>query len=227
MVILSSATLCCRSMSGNSYTLYDQGAHVSRATATAGAIKGREGNAYGCNEEQRATMAELGLTLDTAPRARGGKDVSGISLLSSSPSCRLCVAHFGSTATACKTPAGHRRRVRASETYAHIQSLTLTYEHAQKRITVQLWKDTSPFRRVRYRRMAHCRAHLSTHCTSTPDTHHKSSWSTLPTPSLFSPLHHEPDPPQCSVIAASCRACVSPSSAACIGEAPCGARQQE
>merc|ERR1711939_312161 len=32
------------------------------------------GNAYGCNEEQRATMAELGLTLETAPRARGGKD---------------------------------------------------------------------------------------------------------------------------------------------------------
>jgi len=61
-------------MSGNSYTYYDQGAHVSRETATAGAIKGREGNAYGCNEEQRATMAELGLTLDTAPRARGGKD---------------------------------------------------------------------------------------------------------------------------------------------------------
>lgn len=61
-------------MSGNSYTYHDQGAHVSRETATAGAIKGREGNAYGCNEEQRATMAELGLTLDTAPRARGGKD---------------------------------------------------------------------------------------------------------------------------------------------------------
>jgi len=61
-------------MSGNSYTVYDQGAHVSRATATAGAVKGREGNAYGCNEEQRATMAELGLSLDTAPRARGGKD---------------------------------------------------------------------------------------------------------------------------------------------------------
>lgn len=61
-------------MSGNSYTYWDQGAHVSRDTATAGACKGRDGNAYGCNEEQRATMAELGFTLETAPRARGGKD---------------------------------------------------------------------------------------------------------------------------------------------------------
>merc|ERR1711865_205567 len=61
-------------MSGNSYTAWDQGAHVSRDTSTAGACKGRDGNAYGCNEEQRATMAELGFTLDTAPRARGGKD---------------------------------------------------------------------------------------------------------------------------------------------------------
>jgi len=61
-------------MSGNSYTYADVGAHVSRETATAGACKGREGNAYGCNAEQLATMAELGLTLDTAPRARGGKD---------------------------------------------------------------------------------------------------------------------------------------------------------
>merc|ERR1712216_748010 len=55
-------------------TPIDQGAHVSRETATAGACKGREGNAYGCNAEQRATMAELGLTLETAPKARGGKD---------------------------------------------------------------------------------------------------------------------------------------------------------
>ena len=60
--------------SGNSYTMHDQGAYVSRDTATAGACKGREGNAYGCNAEQRATMAELGLTLESAPRARGGKD---------------------------------------------------------------------------------------------------------------------------------------------------------
>jgi len=62
-------------MSGNSYTYFDQGAHVSRDTATAGACKGKMGNAYGCNEEQRATMAELGLTLDTAPRAKHGKEV--------------------------------------------------------------------------------------------------------------------------------------------------------
>merc|ERR1711977_466519 len=62
-------------MSGNSYTYTDQGAHVAKGvTCTAGAAKGREGNAYGCNAEQRATMAELGLTLETAPRARGGKD---------------------------------------------------------------------------------------------------------------------------------------------------------
>merc|ERR1711907_662316 len=63
-----------QTMSGNSYTYTDQGAHISRETATAGACRGREGNAYGCNAEQRATMAELGLTLETAPRARGGKD---------------------------------------------------------------------------------------------------------------------------------------------------------
>merc|ERR1711988_698178 len=62
-------------MSGNSYTLSDQGAHVAQGvTCTAGACRGREGNAYGCNAEQRATMAELGLTLETAPKARGGKD---------------------------------------------------------------------------------------------------------------------------------------------------------
>ena len=58
-------------MSGISYSYEDQGAWVSRETATAGACKGREGNAYGCNVEQRATMAELGLTLETAPKGKG------------------------------------------------------------------------------------------------------------------------------------------------------------
>merc|ERR1712216_662869 len=70
----ASGTFTRQTMSGNSYTYFDQGAHISRETATAGACKGREGNAYGCNAEQRATMAELGLTLETAPKARGGKD---------------------------------------------------------------------------------------------------------------------------------------------------------
>lgn len=50
---------------GKSYTYQDQGAHDSSGVA-------RE-NQYGCTKEQRDTMAELGLTLETAP-----KDMRGI-----------------------------------------------------------------------------------------------------------------------------------------------------
>jgi hypothetical protein len=50
---------------GKSYTYTDQGAHDSSGV--------RRENQYGCTAEQRATMAELGLTLETAP-----KDMRGI-----------------------------------------------------------------------------------------------------------------------------------------------------
>ena len=49
---------------GQSYSYHNQGAHDSSNVATE--------NQYGCTKEQRETMAELGLTLETAPKdARG------------------------------------------------------------------------------------------------------------------------------------------------------------
>jgi len=52
-------------MSGESYTLGDQGAHDSSG------VRRKDGNQYGCTDEQRATMHELGLTLDSAPKTEG------------------------------------------------------------------------------------------------------------------------------------------------------------
>eukprot|EP00657_Telonema_sp_P-1_P010654 TRINITY_DN517_c0_g1_i2.p2 TRINITY_DN517_c0_g1~~TRINITY_DN517_c0_g1_i2.p2 ORF type:complete len:182 (-),score=86.06 TRINITY_DN517_c0_g1_i2:134-679(-) len=51
-----------RAMSGSSYSYTDQGAHDSSG------IRRADGNQYGCTAEQRNTMAELGLTLETAPK---------------------------------------------------------------------------------------------------------------------------------------------------------------
>lgn len=55
-------------MSGNSYTYTDQGAHDSSG------VRRADGNQYGCTAEQRATMKELGLTLETAPKDMRGKN---------------------------------------------------------------------------------------------------------------------------------------------------------
>eukprot|EP00656_Telonema_subtile_P058361 TRINITY_DN9866_c0_g2_i2.p1 TRINITY_DN9866_c0_g2~~TRINITY_DN9866_c0_g2_i2.p1 ORF type:complete len:216 (+),score=71.39 TRINITY_DN9866_c0_g2_i2:202-849(+) len=52
-------------MSGSAYTLADQGAHDSSG------VRRKDGNQYGCTTEQRATMQELGLTLETAPKTSG------------------------------------------------------------------------------------------------------------------------------------------------------------
>merc|ERR1711907_578997 len=52
-------------MAGNSYTWHDQGAHDSSG------IRRADGNQYGCTAEQRATMRELGLDLETAPKTQG------------------------------------------------------------------------------------------------------------------------------------------------------------
>merc|ERR1711959_587231 len=52
-------------MSGNSYTWHDQGAHDSSG------VRRADGNQYGCTAEQRATMLELGLDLESAPKTSG------------------------------------------------------------------------------------------------------------------------------------------------------------